>query len=954
MKKISGKALSLVLSLALVVSSFSTSFASASTSHTVKGTLSDTDKDVIYAVNGETGTGSTLVVDSDIQSYIFGSNDATLETADHQHKPAAKISAIAHSSGDRLVKWYEADDNDKDAIDDDTNKVALELRSDSVEGHEVLNIQYSATYTDDDEKDFTIKGSKTFDVYVYDKNQPVIGDASKLSDANTKQNKTVELSDNFAQKTLSKEIGTANATEDSKNLSVYTPAPTSVNSTVTPQITWTALKTVAKGTTIPANNATTDQIFYVLKSSSDIVGVSNTSSDATGASGVTALVSGKNTGSVTFTAEATAYATASNTVVGSTSEGLSTTKDVTVKSKVEKKLLVDDSRFNKIAKVSGNTYIGNGTLDTTSVKDSHVAFKINGYEVNFDDATIGVTVSNKASVSKISGKAGSINVSEGTVDAIALDDSATSEASPIIVVSEAKVSSIDFGDKGTTDRKVTVDSPKAIVGDVTDADSIIVNSGKTGNLTAADVEIKAEDDDTATTVGNVKATTLTIDSEDSKVTTGVLTAKDASSSFTLSGDSVSVKGIDFDNRDTNLIFDDFQGSIPAPVNASQDGASFQTQNADDKVEVTGDIDIDSVSIEEDSTVTFDGKVNVTSVDGSGTLVVGAGKMYIDGSASGTILKLSDPNFTKGTVAFTALSDCVETDDFDTFGFTLAKTSGSKTDTFKVDSIEFKGLSVNKSSISIAKGYSETFTAGSYPAGLTIPSGYTVEWTMDDANDSIFALTTNADGSATVKVIGYDTEFSSENKTTLKAQLVDANGDVDEDYTDGECAVTALAVPAVNYKSDTTGDVKMNVGGTYQFKITSLDGTVPAFGLGSTIAAVTSNSKSGNDYFYKVTAKQAGDVGVYVNGSRVAILRISAASAKIDTTSVKIKVGGTYQFKVTSATKPAFGFGSSALQTVSTSNQGQDYFYKVKAVSGKTGDQVGVYVNGSRAAIVTIG
>ncbi|HCR43152.1 MAG TPA: hypothetical protein DIV41_01095, partial [Ruminococcaceae bacterium] len=238
------------------------------------GTLSDTDKDKIYLVNGGDKDYRTI---TDLQKYIFGSNDATLETADHQYKESANIAAISHKSGDRLVKWYDADSDDKDSIDDDTNSVALELRSSSSEGHEVLSILYKATYTDDDDNDVTIKGTKTFDVYVYDNGATVIGkaddDLSAGSDIEVGKD-TVELDDNFAEKKVSHERDDTKSA-DSMNLTVWE----ATAGTEAPYITWVALKTAAddKGFDQDANTDT----YYTLKSSNNNIDLTDGKTAAT-------------------------------------------------------------------------------------------------------------------------------------------------------------------------------------------------------------------------------------------------------------------------------------------------------------------------------------------------------------------------------------------------------------------------------------------------------------------------------------------------------------------------------------------------------------------------------------------------------------------------------------------------------------------------------------------------
>jgi hypothetical protein len=640
------------------------------------------------------------------------------------------------------------------------------------------------------------------------------------------------------------------------------------------------------------------------------------------------------TGNVTFTA------TPSEDAKDATGENqLSDDKNVTAKVKIAKEVLVKDAAYNAIDKDSGNTVLTDG--------DDKI--KINGYEVNFDvtGTAPAVTVEDNVSVSKISGEVTSLTINDGNVSEIDLD-------SGDVEVNDAKAGDITTSGESA---KVTVTS-KATVGDVviddgTGEDTIRVESGSTGSLNANTVEVYADEDDATTTTGNIKAKTLTIDSEDSKVVTGALTAKDAGSVFTLSGDNVSTGDIDFDYRDASLNFDDFQGKINAPKNATKDGATIATTNEEDEVEVAGDVDINTVSIYDESKITFDGKLDVASIDGSGTLAIGAGKLYVSSDASGVILRLTDATLTNGETVFTAASDAVEEEDFEPYGFTLTKSAGSTTDTFKIADLQFAGVAVNKASASIAKDHSETFTASAYPAGTSLPEGYSITWTLDDANDSIFNLTVNADGTATVKVIGYDDEFASENKATLKAELVDEDGDVDDEYDAAEVALTALKVPATNFKSDTTGNVPLKVGQTYQFKITSLDGTAPTFGVAGNGATVQFAGATGSDYFYKVTGAKEGSYGVYVNGGgvehRAAILVIKGVNVTTDTTAVTKAPGQTYQFKITAPSQP--NFVAVGLKSVLASKSGNNYFYKVTASNVKGGH--GIYVNGVRVAIFTV-
>ena len=165
------------------------------------------------------------------------------------------------------------------------------------------------------------------------------------------------------------------------------------------------------------------------------------------------------------------------------------------------------------------------------------------------------------------------------------------------------------------------------------------------------------------------------------------------------------------------------------------------------------------------------------------------------------------------------------------------------------------------------------------------------------------------------------------------------------------------------KSDTTNDLTVN--GAYQFKITSTNGSVPNFVIGTPGVFKTELvSHNGNDYFYKVTAigKAGQKAGVYVNGGSKLLVLTVGNSAKstpncISDTTDDLTVHGTYQFKIisTNGSVPNFVIGTPGVfKTELASHNGNDYFYKVTAI-GKAGQKAGVYVNGgSKLLVLTVG
>ena len=159
-----------------------------------------------------------------------------------------------------------------------------------------------------------------------------------------------------------------------------------------------------------------------------------------------------------------------------------------------------------------------------------------------------------------------------------------------------------------------------------------------------------------------------------------------------------------------------------------------------------------------------------------------------------------------------------------------------------------------------------------------------------------------------------------------------------------------------FESDTTYDLTVN--DVYQFRITSLDGHTPAMTLGNGNFRVELASRSGNDYFFKVYVQgNAGSTcGVFVDGQYLLTLTVGGSAVVSDTTApFTVAQGGTYQFKLTAAQRPAFVAGSPCFTVEYAGNSGNDWFYKVHAV-GEAGESSGFYINGSASpvAVASIG
>lgn len=157
----------------------------------------------------------------------------------------------------------------------------------------------------------------------------------------------------------------------------------------------------------------------------------------------------------------------------------------------------------------------------------------------------------------------------------------------------------------------------------------------------------------------------------------------------------------------------------------------------------------------------------------------------------------------------------------------------------------------------------------------------------------------------------------------------------------------------NFVSDTTSNLTVN--GKYQFRITSTDGHKPVMTVSNANFTVELASQSGNDYFYVIRcAGAAGSTAnVLVDGYQVVVATVGTAGVVSDTTHpFTVAQGATYQFKLTSASRPTFTGNNANFTIAYVSNSGNDWFFKVTA-AGAAGASTTFSANGVVVTTATI-
>lgn len=619
----------------------------------------------------------------------------------------------------------------------------------------------------------------------------------------------------------------------------------------------------------------------------------------------------------------------------------------------------DKSKFNTTEESTTATILkridvtGNVTIDKDGSKttispyasapnmdsDSNVAgydIKVlNGTNVNVTgSASVGkitdaadVSVEDKAKVGDITDATGTVSISGGTVGALDVKGS--------VEMSDGTAASIE------------ADENISIVGGTVSGDV----------LTDKDVTIDAEDDEIDTVVnGKVEATNISVDcsSEDGQIRLAKVVLKD-DGELNLTGGNVEITELDC-AYEGNVNFVDFQGTLPTILNAQDISV-----DEDSTVVVTGAVELGSLDIAEGGSIEFRDAVEVESVSGDGKLVVGADKLYVSDSISGDVkLRLAGANVNVGDVAYKAAKDVGSTDAFSGVGFTVERKSvDSNTDSFLVRSVSFAGVALDKSEVTIAKGFSDTVTVSNYPASTSLPAGASIVWDYSDADRDVFDIT--ADGATlTISVKDYDDVYATSNSFELIATVVDSDGYEIEDYDPATCTVTAI--PEVVVSSDLSGIVEVPQGSTKDFVVNSQVEAPVTIGTGNVAvhALKTPFANGQATYTIKATGAVGTTAGVYAtvpgqNAVKLFIIKVTEPVVTSDTTvDFNLAAGNRYVFKITAPSAPSFTVGNGAvLKTQAGKIDGNDYYFAVYAI-GSAGQSTGVYVNGVKVCTVTVG
>lgn len=964
MKKNTGKVLSLVLAMAMAASTFTATFASAATLEV------DTDDARASWAEGEK-PGSELVSDKYKDIVLVDNLDdaVELETMNREGVDEVEYLGFTKTGGDSLLRVVRSgNDNDEHS---------LVLRK-GASGTEDITISYRGTYVDDEtDRDVTVRGSVTLSITVYTQGEVMVGEPGVEQGSHPSAPDLLAVNDSGMELSLYvadyatgtkgtpawKAIDPYGATlsansddlpydEDSSNVIAGGIARLSsakifnIKDAEDDQAEKDAEHVVGYNGTLTANYASNDKELRLplIRDDED-----SGRWYADPATTTLELYAPKVTVEQAFEDDGTTLKQSDVKVSGENKtevargERLRVTVGVGRIWQLGNDYNTDDSisedQWSTVARIGSRTVIGSNPSADDKWSDLKGYVKvISNYDIRGggDQGVNSITIE--------SGNLGTVKVDSITINGGNID---TADGSTVSVA-EANVDTV----KGSASVRVDTDSS---VGSVSGGTVEIQGATVSGDVSGTDVTISGDIDYKTSIGGDVSAEAdLTITgSEDEPVTVaGMLKADEDNTAFDVSGLGVSIGGVATDWRETEMTFNEFVGAFE--IASTETGHAVLNLENDADVTVTNNTYLASISVDETSTLTFEGTVKVEDLAGDGLVKVNPDSLFIKGGLDGVKIQLLG-NPAVGDVVLRSTVDTVASEDINGVGFTTTLThENSTTDRFTIDEVSFAGLAFAEPSVEVSVGTTETIQIEAYPSGTTLPGDYAVRWDFN-GDDEYIVVTPAEDqsGTATVEVLKFNPDYAYSNRAVVTATLVDADGYEVEGLVPATCTIYGTDKPASTVTLDTT-TVTRQVGQIYQFIASSTaGGTITAASSDAAVATVALyDANDARGHKFQINAVGVGTATITatdVNGATASLtitVTESTGSLKMDTTAYTMAPGGIYDILVTvegADVEPEVTISRDAIASLTALGEGK---YRVTARNeGTTYVTATVTVNG---------
>ncbi|XOQ47515.1 MAG: Carbohydrate-binding domain-containing protein [Eubacteriales bacterium] len=449
------------------------------------------------------------------------------------------------------------------------------------------------------------------------------------------------------------------------------------------------------------------------------------------------------------------------------------------------------------------------------------------------------------------------------------------DSSEDLVIKGGKIGNVTVSDG----RSLTI---KGGIMDDVDCEGDITMTGGTADSLNSDEDIKMSGGKVS---GNVTAVDDTVTLSGSAAVGGDVTGKEVEI-FATGGSSVSVSGttefsdsmllqgtgsklnkIDGQISGT-LTFRNFKGSISSINNVIN--VSVESQST---VTAKGDVEFDTLSVEENSTFVANSLLEVNTLQGPGAVISNPGNLTINTGMSSYPILGFNGNEKNGLAVFKAKANAVTETQATVFGYNLYldRTEGSY-DYFTLKSVSGESVTLNTTSLSLGNGKQASLTASIPSSAASL--GYKLGWKLLDPSAK-FSISQDS-GSNVCRVYLEDTAGTTIYKATLAAYLTDSYGNIVSGVKPAVCLIKSTGTSdsgTINGLRLDTTTVKTPVGGTYKV-LAITDAQVPPkqMSYNSAIAVVgkatyyNANGKKG--WLYPVKAIAKGGVTIDIGGLKM--------------------------------------------------------------------------------------
>jgi hypothetical protein len=363
--------------------------------------------------------------------------------------------------------------------------------------------------------------------------------------------------------------------------------------------------------------------------------------------------------------------------------------------------------------------------------------------------------------------------------------------------------------------------------------------------------------------------------------------------ITLTGKAIKSNGFSGNNQGTLLVN---SYTLPLPAITDMEAVTVDGINT-----AYGRIDAGTLTLNQKAELTANSTIEVDTLSGPGTLSYYAGKLTVNSYIQNKPLFYFLNPVGNGTVAFRSDSSSIDETDVRLFDYELDRDYSGGHYQFALKNSIREGITLEPSSVSVSSKNSALVKANVRPDFSKFAEGTKIVWEL---HGDTTAFSISPDTSRNSCRVTLNSGKPSSSKATLRAYLVDKNGERLSDYKSDSSVITVEGTTSPTDNSGLaldTSSVTIPVGDTYWVLAVTNSSTPPTQISYNSAVATVGAAKAYSDggktgWLYPVKGISRGGVTIDIGGQKM-IAKIAGGSIVVDTASYTMAPGGKYMVGV---------------------------------------------------------